>query len=66
MLTNNVYLPCLLNYRKEPITGFIITAGAVNALVGGVGGIGTPFILGLVAAGGSIAYRWWMIQQTEH
>ncbi len=51
-------------YDKEPITGLIITAGAVSALVGGGSAIGTPFILGLVAAGGSIVYRWWMIQRT--
>jgi hypothetical protein len=53
-------------YDKEPITGLIITAGAVNALLGGVNAIGTPFILGLAAAGGSIAYRWWMMQRTTH
>lgn len=51
-------------YDKEPITGFIITAGAVSALLGGGSAIGTPFLLGLAAAGGSIAYRWWMIQRT--
>jgi hypothetical protein len=51
-------------YDKEPITGLIITAGAMGALLGGVNAIETPFILGLAAAGGSIAYRWWMIQRT--
>lgn len=52
-------------YDKEPITKLIITAGAVSALLGGVNAIGTPFILGMVAAGGSIVYRWWMIQRTD-
>jgi hypothetical protein len=52
-------------YRKEPITGIIITAGAVNALLGSTNAIGTPFVLGVVAAGGAIAYRWWMIRQTK-
>ncbi len=34
------------------------------ALLGGANEIETPFILGLAAAGGSIIYRWWMIQRT--
>jgi hypothetical protein len=55
-----------LSYHKEPITEFIITAGAVNALVGAVNATGAPFILGVVAAGGSIAYRWWLIRQADH
>jgi 4-hydroxybenzoate polyprenyltransferase len=52
-------------YDKEPVTGLIITAGAVNALLGGINVIGTPFVLGLAAAGGSIAYRWWMIKKAD-
>jgi uncharacterized membrane protein YebE (DUF533 family) len=52
-------------YRKEPITGIIITAGAVNAVLGGVNAIGSLMLLGLFAAGGAIAYRWWMMQQAE-
>jgi 4-hydroxybenzoate polyprenyltransferase len=51
-------------YRKEPITGLIITAGAVNALLGGMNEIGSLFVLGLLASSGAIAYRWWMIKQT--
>jgi 4-hydroxybenzoate polyprenyltransferase len=51
-------------YRKEPITGLIITAGAVNALLGGMNEIGSLFVLGLLASGGAIGYRWWMIKQT--
>jgi hypothetical protein len=52
-------------YRKEPITGMIITAGAVNALLGSTNAISTPFVLGVVLAGGAIAYRWWMIRRTK-
>lgn len=52
-------------YRKEPITGVIITMGAVNAVLGGVNEIGSLMLLGLLASGSAIAYRWWMIQQTE-
>ncbi len=52
-------------YRKEPITGVIITMGAVNAILGGVNEIGSLMLLGLLASGSAIAYRWWMIQQAE-
>jgi hypothetical protein len=52
-------------YRKEPITGMIITIGAVNAVLGGVNAIGSLLLFGLFASGSAIAYRWWMIQQAE-
>ncbi len=52
-------------YRKEPITGLIITMGAVNAILGGVNEIGSLMLLGLLASGSAIAYRWWMMQQAE-
>jgi hypothetical protein len=52
-------------YRKEPITGMLITVGAVNMVLGGVNAIGSLLLLGLMLAGSSIAYRWWMIQQAE-
>jgi hypothetical protein len=50
-------------YRKEPITGVIITMGAVNAVLGGMNAIGSLMLLGLLASGSAIAYRWWMNQQ---
>jgi hypothetical protein len=50
-------------YRNEPITGVIITVGAVNAVLGGVNAIGSLLIWGLLLSGGAIAYRWWMIQR---
>ncbi len=50
-------------YRKEPITGVIITMGAVNAVLGGVNAIGSLMLLGLFASGSAIAYRWWINQQ---
>jgi 4-hydroxybenzoate polyprenyltransferase len=52
-------------YDQEPITGFIIIAGTVNALLGGMNASGPPFLLGLTVAGGSIAYRWWMLQKNK-
>jgi hypothetical protein len=50
-------------YRKEPITGVIITMGAVNAILGGVNEIGSLMLLGLLASSSAIAYRWWNRQQ---
>jgi hypothetical protein len=52
-------------YRKEPITGLLITAGAVNMVLGGVNAIGGLMLLGMMVAGSAIAYRWWMMQQAE-
>jgi hypothetical protein len=52
-------------YRKEPITGTIITMGAVNAILGGVNEIGSLMLLGLLASGSAIAYRWWIMQQAK-
>lgn len=52
-------------YRKEPITGVIVTMGAVNAVLGGVNAIGSLLLLGLFASGTAITYRWWMMQQAE-
>jgi uncharacterized membrane protein YebE (DUF533 family) len=52
-------------YHKEPITGVIITMGAVNAVLGGVNEIGSLMLLGLLASGSAIAYRWWMMQQAK-
>jgi hypothetical protein len=52
-------------YHKEPITGVIITMGAVNAILGGVNEIGSLMLLGLLASGSAIAYRWWMAKQAE-
>lgn len=52
-------------YRKEPITGVIITMGAVNAILGGVNEIGSLMILGLMASSSAIAYRWWLIQRAN-
>jgi hypothetical protein len=52
-------------YRKEPITGLIITVGAVNAVLGGVNAAGSLFILGMMAAGGAAVWRWSLVRQRE-
>jgi hypothetical protein len=64
---NNISPPRFVKsfYRKEPITGLLITVGAVNMVLGGVNAMGSLLLLGMMVAGSSIAYRWWMIQQAE-
>jgi hypothetical protein len=52
-------------YRKEPISGFILTAGAVDAVIGGVGGHLSLMILGLSAVGVAIGLRWWAGRQHQ-
>jgi hypothetical protein len=61
----NIISPRILKsfYRKEPITGVIITMGAVNAILGSVNAIGSLMILGLMASSSALAYRWWLIQK---
>ncbi len=61
----NIISPRILKsfYRKEPITGVIITMGAVNAILGSVNEIGSLMILGLMASSSAIAYRWWLVQK---
>ena len=63
---NAIFPPVLKRlYRKEPISSFLIVVGAVDAVLGGVNGIGTLMILGLLTSGLSLGYRWWCIQQAE-
>ena len=63
----NAIFPTVLKrlYRKEPISSFIIIVGGVDAVIGGVNGLGTLMILGLLTSGVAIGYRWWCIQQAE-
>jgi hypothetical protein len=53
------------HYRKEPISSFIITVGAVDAVIGGVTQVGSLMIFGLLIAGGALAYRWLITQPPE-
>jgi hypothetical protein len=52
-------------YRKEPISSFIITVGAVDAVIGGVGDRLSLMLLGLGIVGVAIALRWWKIHQSK-
>uniref|UniRef100_B8HJW2 Uncharacterized protein n=1 Tax=Cyanothece sp. (strain PCC 7425 / ATCC 29141) TaxID=395961 RepID=B8HJW2_CYAP4 len=62
----NVIWPRFLKnaYRKEPISSFVLVAGGVDVVIGGLGGYGTLACLGLVAVGGAVTLRWWQLQRT--
>lgn len=49
-------------YRREPISSFILTVGAVDAVMGGVGDRWALLTLGLGTVGVAIALRWWKYQ----
>ncbi|MGG6264609.1 hypothetical protein ACQ4M3_15305 [Leptolyngbya sp. AN03gr2] len=50
-------------YRQEPITGFILTAGAMNVAIGGFDQ-STPLVMfGLGTVALSILFRWWALSQ---
>ncbi|MDY7020021.1 MAG: hypothetical protein SWJ54_01500 [Cyanobacteriota bacterium] len=51
------------SYRKEPIVSFIITIGAVNAVIGGVGASWSLLSFGLGTVGVAMVLRWWQSQR---
>jgi hypothetical protein len=48
-------------YKKEPITGFILTAGAVDVAIGGVDQNSSLVFFGLFFVTGALALRWWQL-----
>jgi len=50
-------------YWKEPITGFVLTAGAVDVAIGGIDGSISLVVFGLSAVGVAIALRLWQSQK---
>jgi hypothetical protein len=52
------------NYRKEPISSFVLIVGAVDVVLGGMGDRMTLLALGLGTVGVAIALRWWLIQRS--
>jgi len=52
-------------YRKEPISSFILTVGAVDAVIGGVDNRWSLLALGLGTVGAAIVLRWWLAQQSK-
>lgn len=61
----NAALPRFLKsaYRKEPLPSFLITIGAVNAVIGGFDERWALFSFGLGTVGVAITLRWWLLQQ---
>jgi hypothetical protein len=52
-------------YRKEPITSLVITAGAVDAVIGGLNDRWSLFTFGIGAISVAIAMRWWQFQNHQ-
>jgi len=50
-------------YRKEPITGFILTAGAMNVAIGGFDHSTSLVMVGLGTVAFSILFRGWALSQ---
>ncbi len=46
-------------YRKEPITGFVLTASAVDVAIGGIDQNSSLVFFGLFFVTGALALRWW-------
>ncbi len=52
-------------YRSEPITSFVVTVGAVDAAIGGIGNSGSLFSFGLLLVGIAAMMRWWQIHRSS-
>jgi hypothetical protein len=46
-------------YRKEPITGVLLTIGAVNVAIGGIDQSSSLVFFGLSVVSVALALRWW-------
>ena len=53
-------------YRKESVSGFIFILGAVDAVIGGVGGRWTLLSFGLLMVLTSALLRWYKLQKAEN
>ena len=63
----NALLPRFLKsaYRKDPISSFVMTVGAVDAVIGGVGERWTLMSFGIMMILLAIAIRWLQIQRSQ-
>ncbi len=52
-------------YRKEPISSFILTVGAVDAVIGSVGQRWTLLSFGLLVILIAALLRWWQVQKAQ-
>jgi len=59
----NVLLPRFIKlaYRKEPISSFVLIAGAVNVIIGGAEGQWTLLSFGVSLTVMAFLLRWWQI-----
>lgn len=46
-------------YGKEPITGFVLTAGAVDVAIGGIDQSSSLVFFGLCVVAAALGLRWW-------
>ncbi|HEY9616714.1 MAG TPA: hypothetical protein V6C64_07735 [Microcoleaceae cyanobacterium] len=49
-------------YRRQPVVSFVVTAGAVDAAIGGLSEHWSLLFLGLGAVGGAIGFSVWQWQ----
>jgi hypothetical protein len=63
----NALIPRFLKlaYRKEPISGFILIFGVVDALIGGFDSRWTLLSFGVMMALLALILRWWKVQKAE-
>ncbi len=50
-------------YRKHPVVSVMVTAGAMDAIMGGFGDRPSLLAFGLGTVGVAFALRWWQSQQ---
>ncbi|MBV8887949.1 MAG: hypothetical protein JO235_28675 [Chroococcidiopsidaceae cyanobacterium CP_BM_RX_35] len=61
----NAALPRFLKsaYRREPLPSFLMTAGIVDAAIGGLDNHWSLLAFGLGTVGLAIGLRWWIVNQ---
>lgn len=52
-------------YRQEPISSFVLTIGAINALIGGTQSDQVLMLVGLSIVVAAIGLRWWINGQNN-
>lgn len=52
-------------YRKHPVVSVMVTVGAVDAVMGGLGDRPSLLAFGLGTAGVALALQWWQNQQVS-
>ena len=63
----NVLMPRFIKkaYRKEPISSFLLIAGAVDLVMGGIGERWTLLSFGVAMVLLAATIRWWQVQQSQ-